>query len=288
MPKKLDSKNKYTYYTSLSTNELENILQTDFQTDSNGYLSTEDIQIILKILVERENDSIGNTTFDIEKGWASIKTEYSKLETEGTHLYFPPKEKSLLHQFKQKTFYRKNIVAVFLCLIMVVSFSQTTVAKNLLSSVASWSKETFWFEPAVPSTDATNTNIDIDLQNTFSFTSIPSNLLPKWIPENYKKISEDTIETSYLKMHDAIYKDTANNLSMSITVTYLYKDVSLTYEKDASNVDLYQKNGITYYIMSNLNSNTAIWRNGSFECQIDGTLSRKDLKKMIDSIPSSN
>lgn len=288
MLKKLDSENKYTYYTSLSTSELENILQTDFQTDSNEYLSAEDIQIILKVLVQRENDSTCNTTFDIEKGWASIKTEYSRIETNGTSLYYPPKEESLLQQFKQKTFYRKNIAAVFICLLMVVSFSQTTVAKNLLSSVASWSKETFWFEPTVPSIDATNTNIDIDLQNTFRFTCIPSNLLPKWMPENYKKISEDTIETSYLKMYDSIYKDTTNNLSMSITVTYLYKDVSLTYEKDASNVELYQKNGIAYYIMSNLNSNTAIWRNGSFECQIDGTLSREDLKKMIDSIPSSN
>lgn len=288
MPKKLDSENKYTYYTSLSTSELENILQTDFQTDSNGYLSAEDIQIILKVLVQRENDSTCNTTFDIEKGWTSIKTEYSRIETKGTSSYFPPKKESLLQQFKQKTFYRKNIAAVFICLIMIASFSQTTIAKNLLSSVASWSQETFWFEPTGSPHNDTSANIDIDLQNIFSFTSIPSNLLPKWMPENYSKISEDTIETSYLKMYDAIYKDTTNNLSMSITVTYLYKDVSLTYEKDASNVDLYQKNGITYYIMSNLNSNTAIWRNGSFECQIDGTLSREDLKKMIDSIPSKN
>lgn len=288
MPKKLNSENKHTYYASLSRSELENILQTDFQTDSNGYLSAEDIQIILKVLVQRENDSTCNTTFDIDKGWASIKTEYCKITTKGTPLYFPPIEVSLLQQFKQKTLYRKNIVAVFLCLIMIVSVSQTTVAKSLLSSVASWSKETFWFEPVVSSTGDTNTNIDIDLQSTFDFTSIPPNLLPKWMPENYTKISEDTIETSYLKMYDAIYKDTTNNLSMSITVTYLYKDVSLTYEKDASNVDLYQKNGITYYIMSNLNSNTAIWRNGPFECQIDGTLSREDLKKMIDSIPSKN
>lgn len=286
MQKKSNSENKYIYYASLSTSELENILQTDFQTDSNGYLSEEDIQIILNVLVQRENDSTCNTAFDIEKGWDSIKTEYSRIEANGSSLYYPPKEDSLRQHLKQKPFYRKNIAAVFICLIMVVSFSQTTIAQNLLSSVASWSKETFWFEPVVPSTDAANTNID--LQSTFSDTSIPSNLLPEWIPENYKKISEDTIETSYLKMYDSIYEDPTNNLSMSITVTYLYKDVSLAYEKDASNVDLYQKNGVDYYIMGNLNSNTAIWRNGSFECQIDGTVTRKELKKMIDSIPASN
>ena len=79
MLKKLDSEHKYTYYTSLSTSELENILQTDFQTDSNGYLSAEDIQIILKVLVQRENDSTCNTTFDIEKGWTSIKRRCEKI-----------------------------------------------------------------------------------------------------------------------------------------------------------------------------------------------------------------
>lgn len=289
MQKKLNSKSKHTYYASLSTYELENILQLDFQTDSDSYLSSEDVQIILEILIQREKNSASDAEFNVEKGWTSFKNEYLNLVTEEKSLYYHPKDNSHLQQFMRKAFCKKNIAAVFLCLIMIVSISQTTVAKNLLSSVANWSKETFWFESTISAHKDTPSNgIDINLHDTFNFTNIPTNLLPTWIPENYIKISEDSIETSYLKMYDAVYKDTSNHLFMSITVTYLYKDVSLTYEKDDSNVDLYQKNGIDYYIMGNLNSNTAIWRNGAFECQIDGTLSRKDLKKMIDSIPSSN
>lgn len=64
-----------------------------------------------------------------------------------------------------------------------------------------------------------------------------------------------------------------------------YAEVSNIYEKDNTKVTIYQKNGIDYYLLSNLNTNTAIWKNDSFECQIDGDISIDELKQIIDSIP---
>ena len=96
----------------------------------------------------------------------------------------------------------------------------------------------------------------------------------------------DDIETDRFKMVDAIFESTDGKNFMSVTVTYLYEDVYFTYEKDDSPVEVIEKDGIEYFIMGNLNTNLILWRNGSFECLVNGTVSRDVLKHMIDSIPS--
>ena len=60
----------------------------------------------------------------------------------------------------------------------------------------------------------------------------------------------------------------------------------MIYEKDSEGVVIYQKDGIDYYIISNLNTISAVWKYSSFECQISGNIEKEDLIKMIDSIPS--
>ena len=94
------------------------------------------------------------------------------------------------------------------------------------------------------------------------------------------------METDRFKMVMAIYSSENEGQIFSISATYLYEDVKFNYEKDDSPIEIIEKDDIQYYIMGNLNTNTFVWRNGSFECQVDGTVSRDVLKQMIASIPS--
>ena len=137
-----------------------------------------------------------------------------------------------------------------------------------------------------PSEFIHNSNLELDFSPYFNFTSVPRNLLPTWIPEEYYLYRIDEMETDNFKTVVALYYSENEEHFLSIDATYLFEDVKFNYEKDESPVDIIEKDGIQYYIMGNLNTNTFIWRNGSFECQVDGTLSRDELKQMIASIPS--
>ena len=83
-----------------------------------------------------------------------------------------------------------------------------------------------------------------------------------------------------------MYENDSSPEFFNISVSYFLSNPTVIYEKDAGDVVIYQKDGIDYYIMSNLNTITAIWKVDSFECQISGNIEREDLIKMIDSIPS--
>lgn len=131
-----------------------------------------------------------------------------------------------------------------------------------------------------------NSNLELDFSPYFNFTSVPKNLLPTWIPEEYYLYRIDEMETDNFKTVVALYYSENEEHFLSIDATYLFEDVKFNYEKDESPVEVIEKDDIQYYIMGNLNTNTFIWRNGSFECQVDGTLSRDELKQMIASIPS--
>ena len=286
MRKKTDTENKYAYYNSLTTNELNKIINMDFQSTPLDLISPEDMHIILEILVQRDQHSLTPHQFDVNNSWSSFKDDYHIFVEKKSPLY--EENNNLIHSVKHypKSFHYKNIAAILIFLIAIASISQTTIAKNIVSSIAVWSQEIFWFNSSDSSLDSNLSNqIYLDINNAFDFISVPPDLLPAEMPNNLTKVFEDISETNDMKMYYAIYEDNHKKISLNVSIFYLLNDVNIIHEKDNSDIEQYQKDGITYYIMGNLNSNTVIWRNGPFECQIDGTLSREDLKKMIDSIP---
>ena len=57
-----------------------------------------------------------------------------------------------------------------------------------------------------------------------------------------------------------------------------------SFEKDARDIEYYSNSKQDFYILSNLNTTTAVWSDGLLVQQITGNLSGDDIKKMIDSI----
>ena len=109
--------------------------------------------------------------------------------------------------------------------------------------------------------------------------------MPTWLPDGFVQKDLTGYENSSEKVVYISFENEGNHSFLNITISYLYAEVSNIYEKDNTKVTIYQKNGIDYYLLSNLNTNTAIWKNNSFECQIDGDISIDELKQIIDSIP---
>ena len=57
-----------------------------------------------------------------------------------------------------------------------------------------------------------------------------------------------------------------------------------TRKKDETEVEIYEHDGKNFYIMSNLDSETATWSDGTFKIDIVGQLTADEIKQIIDSI----
>ncbi|MCI8702919.1 MAG: DUF4367 domain-containing protein [Anaerotignum sp.] len=284
MKKQNLSKDKHTYFSSLSEQELKNLLMTDFQSIDGEILTAEDIDMILGIILEREKIAGIPTENDVEKSWKFFVENYLPLAEQGTTLYDYPKDALQPKRHEKKKIFRgKNIAAASLVFCIAFgAFSTTTNARELFAHMANWTKDTFWFSHS----EEANVSLKAEFDTVFSPMEIPEYLLPTWIPDHFMKVSESGYDLKGQKQKSFFYESDSSSDFFSISVSYLRSNPTVIYEKDTEEVVIYQKDGVDYYIMSNLNTITAVWKVGSFECQISGNIEREDLIKMIDSIPS--
>lgn len=274
----------YKYYSSFTTPQLKTMLKSDFYASDKKELSSETIETILNILHSREN--VKNENFNIDDGWNSFKANYLPFVEQNSTLFDDPTATITTHK-ATKAFYKKRefAAAIVIGMIMTGIFSTTTTAQNLFSYIANWTKETFWFNENNSSTNYNQSKIKSTLANDYDFSKIPDDLLPTWLPDGFVQKDLTGYENSSEKVVYISFENEENHSFLNITISYLYAKVSNIYEKDNTKVTIYQKNGIDYYLLGNLNTNTAIWKNDSFECQIDGDISIDELKQIIDSIP---
>lgn len=280
------TKDKFTYFSSLTLQELEHLLKIDFQLPEKNFLTAEEIQMILEIILHKEEATGHTLNFDVKKGLDSFKKNYLPLAEKGITLYDLPENSFPNSRPEKQQFYcRKNIIAAALVLFIVLSvFSTATNARELFSHAANWTKENFWFAPNEGIENNPSSVLMKDFYDAFLPMEIPEGLLPTWLPENLSKASEHSYELGSKKFKKVIYEDTSSGTVLGISIAYLDADTTTIYEKDSTAVIIYQNNGIDFYIINNLDTISAIWRHDSFECQISGNINRDDLLKMVQSV----
>lgn len=99
------SKDKRAYFSSLSEQELKNLLMTDFQSDDGEILTAEDIDLILEIIAEREKAAGTLTETDAEKKWECFVKNYLPLAKEGITLYDYPEDPSQPAHKEKRNFF---------------------------------------------------------------------------------------------------------------------------------------------------------------------------------------
>jgi hypothetical protein len=125
---------------------------------------------------------------------------------------------------------------------------------------------------------------DAFLQKLKEFEMYP--LLPSWMPEGFELTRvEGKIETEYYRWALGAY--TCGDKQFYIAVT---KDISensggvWSIEKDERKPDIYEQEGIKFYIMDNLSRSHAIWFDLPYIISIAGHVTRDELKQMINSM----
>lgn len=92
-------------------------------------------------------------------------------------------------------------------------------------------------------------------------------VIPSWVPDGYELIELKVLNES------GIYKVTAvmQNKNRYTTIDiYLFgtQPVQTIYEKDARDIVVLELQGVTHYLMSNLDINVAVWVSGNMQCSI--------------------
>ncbi|MEA4955804.1 hypothetical protein SDC9_51423 [bioreactor metagenome] len=163
---------------------------------------------------------------------------------------------------------------------------------NVFGTIARWTEETFHFGAAEQSREGLPSNTVTvgeteysSLQEALTAYGITEPLAPNWYPEGFEvRAITVTPQLGAIKIR-ASYQ--AEEKSFSITIWQYETEENMesgTFEKDATDVTLYERGSITHYIMSNNAHLTATWVNGKILCSISGDLHEDELKQMINSI----
>ena len=292
---------KYAYLNRLSTEQLEELLRMDLEESKAG---NEDVVFhILEVIEQRENKHPTRCVPDVDKAWAEFQEYYNVPEGAGISLYpceTEPNgnaddtvELSLLRKPRLRRCLKQALVAV---VAIVAVFGGMVVAQasgfDVFGTIGRWTDNVFHFEP---STDESGKSTGVHGGNTLEYDAlrealvsvgINENLVPTWCPAGFTAGVPQVVTTN---VSDAVYFSLADESGAYIYLDFLvynserYLEDTLL-EKDTSGVELYSNGHQTFYILSNVDTTTAIWSDGLLMEQLSGNVSEDVLKKLIDSI----
>ena len=176
-----------------------------------------------------------------------------------------------------------------IALVVMLSFGAAAQAMgfDLLSAIASWTKETFQLSSAYEE-EVHSVNEDFvvyqDLQAAADELGIAIPVVPQWVPEGFVC---DNVAVESLPGFIKIKGDfLASDRFFSITIKRFIstEEVDANYEKDEDGVFTYEQGGVTHYIMGNNLQVQAVWNYQTVICTITGDLSSEEVMQMIDSI----
>lgn len=153
--------------------------------------------------------------------------------------------------------------------------------EDALGRLARWTEEAFRFLPT-PGQRAEQTAF----QQALEQCGLPTQLAPSWVPDGFQPNEPQVWVDDAASIVDVSFQH-KDGRSLSISVErYANEDdiAAVEYEKDGAPVEVYIQNGRRFYIMSNLNSITAVWTDGTLLETIVGHLSVDEVKMVIDSI----
>lgn len=228
---------------------------------------------------------------DVDAAWRDFKENYqgqaSAYETE----VLPERDSSHLDQItspspKKKSRRILRAAVITAACIVILCGAASAFGFDILQAFADWTAETFGFvTPGQEEAEAPQDDPFLKLRLAVAEESSIA-AVPNWYPQG-TKVDED-LKISY-RSNGTSLQALFSSGQGTFTIRYqIYDTIPETYvgiyQKDANQLETYNVNGISHYIMKNNETHSVAWTNGNIEGHIQGLLSVDDLKKMVDSI----
>lgn len=280
-------------YDQMSTAELEQLLCLDFQASDGREPDLDTILYISDLLAKR------NETSDPDAAWERFQTQYRPY-ADGRSLFdFEDEEGALEPARSAPTKIKSRPVrrlqrlatlaaALIACLLGGIVAAQA-VGVDVWGAFARWTDESFFFvepESETPAGPQANRSTMEDLQVSLQPYGM-EDYFPTWIPDGFTPGNLQITElNASVTAHLTFFR---GDIIYGVTVQHFTRpDHSLgTFEKDNTPVEEYVHNNQVFYILSNIDTLTAAAYDGEFMTMIYGTLTREEIKAIIDSIPST-
>lgn len=282
-----NKKQDYSRYDQMSTAELEQLLRLDFQASDDGEDDLNAILYISDLLTKR------NGSFDSDAAWEQFQTQYRPY-ADGRSLYdFEGEEaSSVLSAVRPRPARHLRRLAILAAALIACLLGGMVAAQaagvDVFGAIARWTDETFRFVSA-GSDDTSGSSTDRgdtgQLQSVLQVLGMDG-MFPTWHPDGF---TPGELEVTDLNISVSVHMDFfGGDRSYAVAIEHFTQptDNTGTFEKDDTPVEEYDHNGQTFYILSNLDSLTATTFDGEFLTMIYGTLTREEIKAIIDSIPN--
>lgn len=244
-----------------------------------------DVDLIKRVNAVLESKSKKQTECDVDEKWQEFTADYA-----GTEPLYDLGRTDSVSQTSKTTAPRKlritfiaRVAAILVIVFMLGTVTAYAFGYDVFGAIATWTKETFSFTQQtgqMPQASSTKTS---DLQAALVKHGITEKLAPTYMPEGYEQVEFYVENAADSTVFIAIYENSGNIMIIQIR-RHISQDDRMDYDKDNSEPEIYEVNGISHYIMSNMGKYRTVWTIGSFEGCISDLKTKKELIKMIDSI----
>lgn len=277
----MNSRESYPRYNEMTTEQLREILRKHAHGELEIEPDTEELFYIMEVLANRENENPEKQIKSTEEAYATFVKHYAPEMAEEKPIPFSKRGTVATRWMK-----RVAVVAIVFVALTTAAVSAKAFAPDFWEKVASWTKEFFRFEDVDGTQGQTpddKNNVELDsLREALGQHNIEEYLMPNWIPAGYICASVNAKETPKARSISAVYEKDSEQLIIQMRQVFGAKPQQI--EKSDNLVEIYNADGVDYYIFSNNKTLQTAWIVGEYECIIIGKLTLEDMKKVIDSI----
>ncbi len=255
------------------------------------------IDAIVEVVLEREERHPTGLLPDPEQAWEEFQQYYNTPEGEDLSLYpaenpgtapsepAPSQTEYRPQRRPKRHFFRRVIIVA--AVVVCIALPPALGFENVFQMISSWSDDIFLMEDNVNTFKNEYTLPENDrygkLQEALDEYEISANVVPNWMPEGF--ILDDIIVNVLQEPERIEIRAYYLNGERMISLFYnQYRESLTSYEKNDSSVEIYTVGGVKHYLFENMESEVAVWSLADLECAISGDISKKEMKKIIESI----
>ena len=281
-------------YNHMSTEELESILRADFELPEEEESDMEKILYITEVIARRRAGQPTGRYANADEAWKSFAENYLPEEDQSA---FRPDEsagkedeadtKKSNSRFTRTVLLRVASVALAIALVAAAStVTASAFGFDFWAWFTAWTQEVFGVQKPNSVPSGADREIPEQLSELYAAMKeygFPDHLLPTYLPEGYEGGEvESRANSEYVRLFCSLTKDDTYIL-FDYTLHLADQPAVLT-QKDEDNPNVYEADGATYYIMTNLDTYYAVWIVDNIECGIYGVPFYEELAQIIDSV----
>ena len=168
--------------------------------------------------------------------------------------------------------------ALIACMLLTLGVAQAA-GENWIQSIITWTDETLNLSGATDNVSFPISQPLTELANTLEKIGITEPVMPRYLPDGYEQVEFDYYPD--MPCIAVAFEKGDNNIVIDIVTS---KHGAVAFQKNAGDPEIYKANGLTFYIMKNVDVYTAAWLTDNYCCSIGNVSDRETLLEMVNSV----